>query len=548
MQIIKRIYALLTPQERKLGGRIAIELLGVTLLDFVSLASLLPVLYWLLKGGENSRAAIWFSLLAVTLIIVKGTAGIFFSRHQNRYLLLIFKRLSLSIYKSYYSRGLLFIREEGANRLTHDINYISYSFSQSILPSLLRMASDSLLILMVASALAIYDFKTSIILLCSFLPFLLIYTFGVRKRVRAIGKEDLKAKRGQSRVVMDTFKGYTDLQVNGAFPHIKESFMTGLEKIAESRLHLDTLLRLPLFLGELAVVLGLVLLLVTRGGDASLLVGVFAVASFRLLPAVRSIMTGYAYMENATYSLDIIEKALKSREEGVDEILDEPNDPSSTKIFSHLIEFDNITYSFPDGEKIFNNFSCTIKIGEFVGFNGYSGVGKTTLFNILLGFIEPQEGYVRLDGEILSKKLRNRWLKQVGYVSQDVFVFHGTLAENIALGEESIDRKRVEQLIKMVSLDEWLGGLPDGIDTVMSEEGRKLSGGQRQRIGIARALYRKVDVLLLDEATSALDNATEQEINGMLHSLRKNYNNLTILSIAHRDSSLSMCDRVVTIE
>ena len=100
----------------------------------------------------------------------------------------------------------------------------------------------------------------------------------------------------------------------------------------------------------------------------------------------------------------------------------------------------------------------------------------------------------------------------------------------------------------MVSLDEWLGGLPDGIDTVMSEEGKKLSGGQRQRIGIARALYRKVDVLLLDEATSALDNATEQEINGMLHSLRKNYNNLTILSIAHRDSSLSMCDRVVTIE
>ena len=239
---------------------------------------------------------------------------------------------------------------------------------------------------------------------------------------------------------------------------------------------------------------------------------------------------------------------MKSREEGVDEILDEPNDPSSTKIFSHLIEFDNITYSFPDGEKIFNNFSCTIKIGEFVGFNGYSGVGKTTLFNILLGFIEPQEGCVRLDGEILSKKLRNRWLKQVGYVSQDVFVFHGTLAENIALGEESIDRKRVEQLIKMVSLDEWLGGLQDGIDTVMSEEGRKLSGGQRQRIGMARALYRKVDVLLLDEATSALDNATEQEINGMLHSLRKNYNNLTILSIAHRDSSLSMCDRVVTIE
>ena len=132
-------------------------------------------------------------------------------------------------------------------------------------------------------------------------------------------------------------------------------------------------------------------------------------------------------------------------------------------------------------------------------------------------------------------------------MSQDVFIFYGTLAENIALGEASVDRERVAQVLDMVCLKEWAATLPQGIDTNMSEEGKKLSGGQRQRIGIARAIYKRVNVLLLDEATSALDNETESEINSMLLQLRKNLGNLTILSIAHRESSLKFCDRVVEI-
>jgi ABC-type multidrug transport system fused ATPase/permease subunit len=309
---------------------------------------------------------------------------------------------------------------------------------------------------------------------------------------------------------------------------------------------MDTLMRLPLFLGELAVVLGLGLLVLTRSGDISLLVGIFAVASFRLLPALRSIMTGFAHIENASYCLDVIEKALDNEQE-VKDYANTLYQEKLPNLFSKEIEFENISYSFPDGDRIFTNFNCKVSSGEFVGFNGYSGAGKTTLFNLLLGFIDPQEGSVKLDGVALQKENRSAWLRQVGYVSQDVFIFNGTVAENIALGESDIDRARVEQVIEMVCLKEWRDGLAAGIDTMMSEEGKNLSGGQRQRIAIARAIYKKVDVLLLDEATSALDNATEMEINKMLLQLRKIYSNLTILSIAHRESSLAMCDRVVRI-
>ena len=129
-----------------------------------------------------------------------------------------------------------------------------------------------------------------------------------------------------------------------------------------------------------------------------------------------------------------------------------------------------------------------------------------------------------------------------------MFIFNGTLAENIALGCKDIDFHRVYEVIKHVSLDKWLESLPEGINTLLSEAGGKLSGGQKQRIGIARALYKQAAVLLMDEATSALDNRTEWEINNTLLQLKTNYKDLTILSIAHRDSSLEYCDRIITIE
>ena len=167
---------------------------------------------------------------------------------------------------------------------------------------------------------------------------------------------------------------------------------------------------------------------------------------------------------------------------------------------------------------------------------------------MLLGLLKPDKGEIRIDGVALEPGVQASWLKRVGYVPQEVFIFHGTLAENIALGCESVNRERVIEVLQKVRMDKWLQALPDGIDTVLSEAGGSLSGGQKQRIGIARALYKNIDVLFLDEATSALDNETEREINETLYRLKQTYDQLTILSIAHRESSLSYCNRVITLD
>ena len=194
------------------------------------------------------------------------------------------------------------------------------------------------------------------------------------------------------------------------------------------------------------------------------------------------------------------------------------------------------------------NFSCIISKGEYVGFRGSSGIGKSTLFNLLIGLLSPSGGRILIDGTPLSAENRKAWLQHIGYVPQEVFIFNGTLAENIALGCKWIDKKRIEDILEKVSLANWMKSLPNGLDTVMGEGGSKLSGGQKQRIGIARALYKEANVLFLDEATSALDNQTEKEVNETLSQLKKSYQGLTILSIAHRESSLAYCDRIITLK
>ena len=541
MTILNRIYSILQPSERREGWRVIATVLFSAILDFMGLAALLPVLYYLLDSGSNSQVALWFCILAISVILLKSVLSVFFSRYQHRYLLSFYKRLSFSLYSSYYRRGLLFIREKGSNKLGYEVNAICYAFSQSLLAPMLRIIGDSLLIVLVTLALLIYDGTTVLLLYATFLPFMVVYFLGVRKRIKKYGRLELDARREQSRIVMDTFRGFTELEVSEAFPTLQAAFMEGMDKISHNRLKLDVIQKIPLFLSELSVIIGLTLLVAFGTGDVKMLIGVFAVAAFRLLPAMRGILSGWTQIQNVSSCLDTIEEGVMEEDAEVisDEIKKLP--------FEQEISTENLTYGYPDSPLVLENFSCIISKGEYVGFRGSSGVGKSTLFNLLIGLLTPSSGRILIDGTPLSTESRKAWMKHIGYVPQEVFIFNGTLAENIALGCKCMDKERIKDILGKVSLKNWVESLPDGLDTVLGEGGDKLSGGQKQRIGIARALYKDADVLFLDEATSALDNRTEKDVNETLSELKKSCQGLTILSIAHRQSSLAYCNRIITL-
>ncbi|MBO7249313.1 MAG: ABC transporter ATP-binding protein, partial [Bacteroidales bacterium] len=380
-----------------------------------------------------------------------------------------------------------------------------------------------------------------------FVPVLLVYVYMVKDRVQRYGKQENEAKRKMWRTVLETFRGYAEIEVNGAFPSIERQFDDNLGSISSQREKMTIVQQFPNSLIELSVVGCMTVLIALSGAfhgeNLSVMVGVFAVAAMRMLPAVRILTSGWTSVKNGLYSLDILEKGLS--DEGVEKVVDESFE------FNKGVEVRVISFSFPDGgHKVFDKFSMEIRKGEKVGVKGPSGGGKTTLFNLLLGFYKPDEGGIYIDGKELTVANRAGWLKYAGYVQQDVFILDASLAENIAFGVPpgDIDKEKVERIIKEVSLSSYLKQLPEGIDTRIGEMGAKLSGGQKQRVGIARALYKGADILFLDEATSSLDSATEAEINQSILELSRYRDDLTIIAIAHRESSLKFCDRVIDLK
>lgn len=218
--------------------------------------------------------------------------------------------------------------------------------------------------------------------------------------------------------------------------------------------------------------------------------------------------------------------------------------------FEREIAVHDLGFRFADdGHELFRGLTLSIRKGERIGIRGASGAGKTTLFNLLLGLYEPTGGEITIDGTPLTSANRRAWQNRIGYVSQSLFIADGSFAANVALGvpDGEIDRGRVAEALEAARLGEFVSGLAKGMDTHVGECGCRLSGGQRQRIGIARALYRRADVLFFDEATSALDSRTEEEINRSIAELAARDKGLTLVVIAHRESSLEYCTRIITI-
>lgn len=539
--MLKEIYHLLLPSERRMGMRVIMAVFFSALLNFAGLAALIPVLLFLIEEKEEKGEALLFCLLAVGFILFKNVLVMGLSRFQNYFLLSLYKRLSFSLFSSYYHRGILFISRLGSTRLGYEVNYVCYAFSMSLLSPLLNMTADVLLILLVTAVLLVYAPMTVLMLYLAFFPFMLMYIFGIKRRIRYYGKKELLARREQTRIVTEAYKGYAELEVNHAFPSLQHSFLKGLDTISFCRLKLETVYHLPLCLSELSVVIGLTLLALSGTGNVKALVGIFAVGAFRLLPALRESLSAWTQIQNSVFCLRIIKAGMEDLFSTFEE------KPTAGLSFEKEIAISNLSYTYPEGKRVLKEFDCTIRKGEYIGIRGSSGIGKSTLFNLLLGFLKPDGGEIRIDGVLLSAENRKLWHRRIGYVPQGVFILDGTLAENVALGCCDISKEKVKRILRQVRLDEWVEELPLGIDTLLGESGARLSGGQKQRVGIARALYKEADILLLDEATSALDTATECEINEMICGLRNDYRGLTVLSIAHRESSLAFCNRIITL-
>ena len=542
--MIKEIIQLLPEGQRKRGVWVAFSVLLRAILDFAGVAALIPILLVVVKqdGGRGMMLALCGAVLL--FVLLKNALVVFLARVQSRYQLEIYREFSRRMFANYYHRGLLFLKGKSSVQLGHEVNYVCYMFSSCVLAPVFRMAGEAVLVLLMVTALVVWEPFAGFLLCASFLPLAGLYVGLVRRRLRRYGMEELEARRKQSRTVVEAYRGYAELEIARAFHTSLASFDQGMEFIVHNRLRMEVYQLFPSFLSEVAVVAGLALLIGTGSGDLGLVSGVFAVAAFRLIPAVRAVLNSWVTLQNASHTITVVK-------EGITIMGNEPQEnlPSEPPFeFRHTLELCGLEFAFPDGHTLFSGLDLVVSRGERIGVRGASGSGKSTLFNLMLGFFPPTSGEILIDGRKLTSTNRSEWHKQVGYVPQEIFIIEGTLADNIALGQSQVDLTKVMQVLEQVQLKEWADELPQGLDTPLGEYGSRLSGGQKQRIGIARALYKEAEVLFFDEATSALDNKTEQEINHALETLSLQHRELTLIIIAHRESSLAFCDRIFDLD
>ena len=539
--MIKEIIQLLPEKQRKRGIWVAFSVLLRAILDFAGVAALIPILLVVAKqdGGRGMMLALCGAVLL--FVLLKNALVAFLARVQSRYQLEIYREFSKQVFANYYHRGLLFLKGKSSVQLGHEVNYVCYMFSSCVLAPVFCMAGEAVLVLLMVTALIVWEPLAGFLLCASFLPLTGLYVGLVRKRLRRYGMEELEARRKQSRTVVEAYRGYAELEIARAFHTSLASFDQGMEFIVHNRLRMEVYQLFPFFLSEVAVVAGLALLIGTGSGDLGLVSGVFAVAAFRLIPAVRAVLNSWVTLQNASHTITVVK-------EGISDKLQQGTQNQTPFTLKQNIELRKLSFAFPDGHTLFSNLTLSISCGERIGVRGASGSGKSTLFNLMLGFFPPTSGEILIDGRKLTSANRSEWHKLVGYVPQEIFIIEGTLADNIALGQTQVDHIKMIQVLEQVQLKEWANELPQGLDTPLGEYGSRLSGGQKQRIGIARALYKEAEVLFFDEATSALDNKTEQEINHALETLSLQHRELTLIIIAHRESSLAFCDRIFDLD
>jgi ATP-binding cassette, subfamily B, bacterial PglK len=431
-----------------------------------------------------------------------------------------------------------------------------------LIMSLLTSISNAVVILALI-ILLVNTNSMALILIAIIMLVSLGLLYPMKDRLVRWGGEGWKANSEMIRIMNHGLGGFKETRVLGCESYFQQQMAVQTQKYARNLSLASGYGNLPRFVVEafmISFLIGFTLLFINlnRGNEENLtaVLGIFALASIRLLPATGNLISGINVIRTNTHALDTLFFDLKELEKK--EFKSNVKPENSSKhfslnqdlqpiIFEQKLTLDQLTYQYPNAQnKALKEISLTINKGQSIGLIGKSGSGKTTLVDVLLGLFIPQSGDIKVDGISVYNNLR-AWQDQLGYVPQTIFLIDDTIERNIAFGvsDNLIDQERLNKAIAMAQLTEVIEQLPNGIKTMVGERGVLLSGGQRQRIGIARVLYHEREILVFDEATAALDTETERLVTDATKALS---GKKTIIIIAHRLSTIEHCDRIYQLD
>ena len=495
--------------------------------------------------NSTENILILFGLILILIFFIKTTLSIIinhkilsFSNNKGanlrRNLLRYYQKME---YQDYLQRN--------SSEYIHSIQVLATQFSQNTMVAVLKFMSEGLLVLTILVFLALTNIVALITIFLLISTFIYFYDFIFGNRIKKNGSEINKYQIKTITGVNEAITGFKEIRVLGKEDYFNENVAKMAINYAKSYTSVLVLSSVSRYILEFILILFIVmmvLLSIYSNKDLLMLVPtltVFGVASLRLMPAANTFSQGLAQLRFGYNSTNIIYNDLVNSEKvNVSKFT-----PEVGSVFRD-IKLENVSFSY-GVNAIFDNVSLTISKGDSIGIIGSTGSGKTTLINIMLGLLAPSSGNIILNNVIIENN--SNPLKGISaYIPQNIFLVDDSVKKNVALGilDDEIDEEKVFESLKAARLLDLVNGLPDGIETIIGENGNKLSGGQRQRLSLARAFYYNRQLLIMDEATSALDNVTEQEIAKELKALD---GKITTIIVAHRFTTLKDCDHIYEI-
>ncbi|MDE5803108.1 MAG: ABC transporter ATP-binding protein/permease [Lachnospiraceae bacterium] len=493
------------------------------------------------------------SMVALILIFIAKDAFLFWQ--QKRMYRFVFTnqfQTAERLLRSYVNKDYeYFLNAETSviqRSITADINNM-----YTLVLAMLQLVSEVIVFLFVGVTLFVLDPLMTLTLCVLLIVTLLVIKRIIKPIMNRTGKANQDYGASMYEWITQTVTGIKEVKVNA-----KEQYFIG-EYLKQGKGYINAMevysmfANTPKLLIEAVCITGMIaymLVLVLTGADVGNMIptlSAFAFAAVRLMPSASRInnqLTQISFCE--PFFFNVSDNLLDDiSEEKID--LSYAVEAKKKLPVTKEIRLNEITYKYPNTEKyIFDHADLTIPVGSAIGIVGGSGAGKTTIVDIILGLLKPEEGKIMADGVDVQEHYRE-WLKNIGYIPQMIALLNADIRKNIAYGvkEEDINEDKLRHAIEEAQLDSFVDGLPDGDRTGIGERGIRISGGQRQRIGIARALYEDPEVLILDEATSALDNDTEAAI---MESINRLHGRKTLIIIAHRLQTIEKCDMVFRVE
>jgi len=572
---LKELYLLLTTEQRHRLFRLQIlvvimafaEIAGVVAIGpFMALVGNTDHLYgdglaaaaYRLSGLSSPQDFLfWLGIGVLAVLLMAGLFSMYTVWRLSLYGAQVGAQISSRLFAYYMQQPWLFHAAGSSSTLTKQIAQEAQRVTSMIINPLMQMNAKLSLVLFMSVAILLYNPVVAISGIAIFVTAYFLLYKTVRRQLIANGAAISAMQALRFKLMAEGFGGIKDVLLLGRQKVFTERFDEASDRYAYALGATQALSQAPRYAMETvaygAVIFLVLYLLTAYGGNAAEILpvlSVYALAGFKLLPAFQVIYTNVSNIRGNLAAFEAIREDLHasaSLAEGLGE------DDASDRQHLHMapqeaVVLENLVFAYAGKSKpALGGLSLTIPARKVIGLVGATGSGKSTVIDILLGLVSPDQGEVRIDGEPLGQHNMRAWQNTLGFVPQSIFLADATIRENIAFGlpPVSIDDRHVRRAASMAHLDELLAHLPNGLETQVGERGVQLSGGQRQRIGIARALYHDADMLVMDEATSALDGITEKLIMDAIHEFS---GKKTIIMIAHRLATVKQCDCIYLMD